>query len=78
MSVCHIVGNHMPWLIYIWVYNDGNCGLLRDKASSIDWHALENDDLSIYVTNLNSSILSLAKKCIPTELLGVKLQTHHG
>ena len=31
----------------------------------IDWHALENDDLSICATNLKSTIVSLAKECIP-------------
>ena len=28
-----------------WMYNNVNFGLLRDKAPSIDWHALENDDI---------------------------------
>ena len=56
----------------------GIVGSCVDKASSIDWHALGNGDLSIYATNLNSSILYLALKSIPTELLGLEPQTHHG
>ena len=37
---------------HIWMYDDGNFDILRDKASSVDWHALENDDLSIYTEGL--------------------------
>ena len=54
------------------MYNNGNFGLLREKASSIDWHALENDDISLYASNLNSTILSLTKECIPNKSIRVR------
>ena len=57
---------------HIWMYNNGNFGLLREKASSIDWHALENDDISLYASNLNSTILSLTKECIPNKSIRVR------
>ena len=57
---------------HIWMYDDRNFDILRDKASSVDWHALENDDLYIYATNLNSTILSLAKECIPNRSIRVR------
>ena len=57
---------------HIWMYNNGNFGLLREKASSIDWRALENDDISLYASNLNSTILSLTKECIPNKSIRVR------
>ena len=57
---------------HIWMYNNGNFGLLRKKASSIDWLALENDDISLYASNLNSTILSLTKECIPNRSIRVR------
>ena len=57
---------------HIWMYNNGNFSLLREKASSIDWHALENDDISLYASNLNSTILSLTKECIPNKSIRVR------
>ena len=57
---------------HIWMYNNGNFGLLREKASSIDWHTLENDDISLYASNLNSTILSLTKECIPNKSIRVR------
>ena len=54
---------------HIWMYNSGNFGLLREKASSIDWHALEDDDISLYASNLNATILSLTKEFIPNKNL---------
>ena len=54
------------------MYNNGNFGLLREKASFIDWHALENDDISLYASNLNSTILSLTKECIPNKSIRVR------
>ena len=45
----------------MWIYNNGNFGLLREKASSIDWHALENDDISVYASNLNTIFLYMTK-----------------
>ena len=57
---------------HIWMYNNENFGLLREKASSIDWRALENDDISLYASNLNSTILSLTKECIPNKSIRVR------
>ena len=54
------------------MYNNGNFCLLRGKASSIDWHALENDDISLYASNLNSTILFLTKECIPNKSIRVR------
>ena len=45
---------------------------MREKASSIDWRALENDDISLYASNLNSTILSLTKECIPNKSIRVR------
>ena len=57
---------------HIWMYNNGKVGLLREKAPSIDWHALENDDISVYASNLNTTILSLTKECIPNRSIRVR------
>ena len=50
------------------MYNNGNFGLLREKASSIDWHALENDDISLYASNLNSLFYPWQKNVSLTNL----------
>ena len=63
---------------HIWMYNDGNFGLLCDKGSSIDWHASVNDDLSIYATNLNSPFCPWQKNVYPIDLLGLEPQILHG
>ena len=57
---------------HIWMYKDGNFGSLPDKASSIDWHTLEIDDLSIYATNLDNTMSYLVKECIPTITICVR------
>ena len=57
---------------HIWMYNKGNFGLLREKASYIDWHALENDDISVHASNLNTTILSLTKERIPNRSIRVR------
>ena len=54
------------------MYTNGNFGLLHEKASSIDWHALENDDIFPYASNLNTTILSLTKECIPNRSIRVR------
>ena len=33
---------------HIWSYDKGNYDILRDKASSIDWGSLQDDDIDIY------------------------------
>ena len=54
------------------MYYNGNFGLLRDKASSIDWHALKNDDITVSAFDLNITISSVAKECIANRCIRVR------
>ena len=54
------------------MYYNGNFGLLREKAFSIDWQASENDNISVYASHLNTTILSLTKECIPNRSIRVR------
>ena len=37
----------------IWIYEQGDYNLLRNKASSTDWEGLRNTDINIYAKKCN-------------------------
>ena len=46
--------------------------MLRDKASSVDWGSLQDDDIDIYSNNINKAINSIATECIPNKYVQIK------
>ena len=46
--------------------------MLRDKASSIDWGSLQDDDIDIYTNNINNAINLIATECIPNKYVQIK------
>ena len=46
--------------------------MLRDKASSIDWGSLQDDDIDLYSKNINNAINSIATECIPNKYVQIK------
>ena len=61
-----------PFLRHIWRYEYGDYNLLRQKASSIDWDSLQDDDVNKYANNLNITINTVAGECIPNKQIRVK------
>ena len=39
--------------------------MLREKASSVNWNELQDDDINVYANNITDTILELSKQCIP-------------
>ncbi|MCG8047724.1 MAG: reverse transcriptase domain-containing protein [Candidatus Thiodiazotropha endolucinida] len=56
----------------IWNYNNGNYDLLREKAALVDWESLHDNNIDTYACNIQSTILSLAKECIPFKKIKIR------
>ena len=57
---------------HIWNYDQGNYDLLRNKATSFDWDYVRDNDTNIYANNINTTLTSIAKECIPNRCINVK------
>ena len=57
---------------HIYSYNNGNCDLMREKASVFDWNTLRDDDIDVYASNIESKIISLSRECIPNKNIKVR------
>ena len=44
----------------IWIYEQGDYNLLRNKASSTDLDGLRNTDINIYAKNITEKIIALS------------------
>ena len=54
-------------------YDKGNYDdVLRDKASSIDWGSLQDDDRDIYSNNINNAMNSIVTEWIPNKYVHIK------
>ena len=56
----------------MWYYDRGNCNLLREKACTLDWESLQDNDINVYADNINIAINSIASECIPNKQIKVK------
>ena len=57
---------------HIYSYNKCNFNLLREKATSVDWNSLQDDNIDVYASNIESKITSLAHECIPNKNIKVR------
>ena len=57
---------------HIYSYDKGNFNLLREKASSVDWNSLQDDNIDVYASNIESKIISLSRECIPNKNIKVR------
>ena len=57
---------------HIYSYNKGKFNLLREKATSVDWNSLQDDNIDVYASNIESKITSLARECIPNKNIKVR------
>ena len=60
------------FLRHVWYYDRGNFNLLRDKASTLDWESLQDNDINVYADNINTTINSIASACIPNKQIKIK------
>ena len=55
-----------------WNYDQGNCELLRNKSTSLNWDSVKDNDTNSYANKINTTITSIAKECIPNRCIKVK------
>ena len=46
--------------------------MLREKASSVNWNELQDDDINVYANNITNTILEISKQCIPNKVIRVR------
>ena len=63
---------HRTFTRHIWSYEHGNYNILREKASSFNWHNCNDNDIDVSANNLNVAITDLASECIPNRVLRIK------
>ena len=57
---------------HIYNYDNGNFDLLRNKASSFDWDTLQDENIDIYASNIETKIISLSRECIPNKYIKIR------
>lgn len=45
----------------VYNYDKGNFDLFREKASSFDWNSLQDDNIDVYASNVETKIVSLSR-----------------
>ena len=50
---------------HIWKYDQGNYESLHHKAALFDWDHIKDNGIYTYANNLNTTVTTLAKECIP-------------
>ena len=60
------------FLRHVWYYDRGNFNLLREKATTMDWESLQDNDINVYADNINTAINSIASGCFPNKQIKVK------
>ena len=60
------------FLRHVWYYDRGNFNLLREKATTLDWESLQDNDINVYADNINTAINSIASECILNKQIKVK------
>ena len=53
-------------------FDQGNYELLHDKATSFDWDYIKDNDINTYANNINTTIITIAKECIPNRHIRIK------
>ena len=57
---------------HIWYYDKGDYNGLRNKARLTDWGSLQDNDIDVYVNNINNRVFTLAAECIPNKIVRIK------
>ena len=62
----------ISFIRHIWQYDQDNYELLHNKAALFDWNHIKDNDINIYANNINTTVISLAKECIPNRCIKSK------
>ncbi|MCU7958379.1 MAG: reverse transcriptase family protein, partial [gamma proteobacterium symbiont of Bathyaustriella thionipta] len=55
----------------IWLYEQGDYDLMREKASTTDWESMKCPDINLYANKLTDHVKSISKECIPNRMIKV-------
>ncbi len=58
----------------VWLYNQGNWDLFRDRVSDTDWDVIINDQPTVdeACTNFTENFMNIAHECIPTNMVTIR------
>ena len=56
---------------HIWRYDQGGYNLLRQRAATTDWSALQNPDINVYAKNILNELVSITEMCIPNKTVTI-------
>ena len=57
---------------HIWLYNQGNYDLLREKASITDWESFKHPNIDVYAERITNQLKEISNECIPNKIVRVK------
>ena len=56
----------------IWRYDQGNYNLLRQRAATTNWTALQNPGINVYAKNVLNELVSITETCIPKKTVTIR------
>ena len=57
---------------HIWRYHQGDYNLLRQRAATTDWTALQDPDINVYAKNILNELVSITETCIPNKTVTIR------
>ena len=57
---------------HVWLYNQSDYGLLREKASTTDWESFKSPNIDLYAEGITNRIKEISNECIPNKIIKVK------
>ena len=60
------------FLRHVWLYDQGDYCLLRQKISTTDWDALYDGDIHQHAANIINTTIAHAKSCIPNRIVRIR------
>ncbi len=64
--------NIKPFSRQIWLYDQGNYDMLRQKVLATDWTICVNDNISTYAEQFTDTLLCIMKQCITNKTITVR------
>ncbi|MEW8542945.1 MAG: endonuclease/exonuclease/phosphatase family protein, partial [Candidatus Thiodiazotropha sp.] len=56
---------------HVWLFDQGNYDLLRQKTLETDWNNFKSTDINRYTETVTEQLIEIAKQCIPNKLIKV-------
>ena len=61
-----------PFRRKIWMYEQGNYDLFRQKVYDFDWKSIRDNDVNLYARTFTDNLLNIAEECIPTKNVTIR------